>query len=165
MKALGALPGPGAIVVRAGPGGPVQIKVIKMNSGAFRLSPPATFWVIFCSIALIVFAVFYEILLPFAAGFVLAYLFHPVANRLCRLGLARGAAAFAIVAVVILAIAAVLALILPPIAEQLAELVQDLPGYFDRARTYLTHHYGHVLQQISPPDKPGGPGPVEQQIR
>jgi predicted PurR-regulated permease PerM len=135
------------------------------TAGTSYLSPQATFWVILCSVVLTVFAVFSAILLPFVAGFVLAYLFHPVANRLRVWGLSRSAASFAIVAVGILAIAVILALIVPPIFQQLGELIQDLPGYFQHARAYLTRHYGHVLQQISPSQEPGAAGPVEQQIR
>ena len=35
-----------------------------MNDSTFRLSPNATFWVLFFSLALIALLVFYEILLP-----------------------------------------------------------------------------------------------------
>ena len=48
-----------------------------MTDSTFRLSPNATFWVLFVALSLIALLVFSEILLPFAAGFVLAYLFQP----------------------------------------------------------------------------------------
>jgi predicted PurR-regulated permease PerM len=136
-----------------------------MNGDAMRLTPAEAFWVILCSIAVVLLLVFSEILTPFAAGFVLAYLFHPVVDGCHRLGIPRGAAAFAIIALAILAIAAILVLIAPPIANQVVQLVQDLPGYIERGRAYVKGHYGHLLQQMGPPGNPGAPSPVEQQIR
>jgi predicted PurR-regulated permease PerM len=135
-----------------------------MTDNTVRISPAATFWVVLSSLALIALLVFSDILLPFVAGFILAYLFHPIADWMGRVGVHRNAAAFAIIAVVLLAIAIILALIVPPIVDQLSQLIQDLPGYYDRARNYLTRHYGNVLQQLSQSQKPGTPAPMEQQI-
>ncbi len=135
-----------------------------MTDNTVRLSPAATFWVILSALTLIALLVFSDILLPFVAGFVLAYLFHPIANLLCRAGLPRGVAAFTIIAILLLAIAAFLALIVPPIADQVSQLIQDFPGYYEKARAYINHHYGHFLQQFTQPQKPGASGPVEQQL-
>ncbi len=135
-----------------------------MNDSTVRLSPAATFWVIFCALALMALLVFSQILLPFAAGFILAYLFHPIANRLRRAGVSRGAAAFAIIAMLILVVAIILALIVPPLFDQLSQLIQALPSWYDRARGYLLQHYGQYFPYVTQPQKTGGPGPVEQQI-
>jgi predicted PurR-regulated permease PerM len=135
-----------------------------MTDTPFRLSPAATFWIVFSALALVVLLVFAKILLPFAAGFVLAYLFHPIANWMCRAGVPRGAAAFAVLAILMLMVAAILALIVPPVFDQLRQLVEELPGWYERARSYLMEHYGHYLQHVQEPQKPGGPAPVEQQI-
>jgi predicted PurR-regulated permease PerM len=135
-----------------------------MTDSTVRLSPQALFWVILTALALIALLVFSDILLPFVAGFVLAYLFHPLANWMSRAGVPRGVAALAIIAFLLFAIGIVLALIVPPIADQLAQLVQELPSYYERARNYLTQHYGHFLQQLAPAQKPGTQAPVEQQI-
>ena len=107
-----------------------------MTDNTVRLSPAATFWVILSALTLIALLVFSDILLPFVAGFVLAYLFHPIANLLCRAGLPRGVAAFTIIAILLLAIAAFLALIVPPIADQVSELIQDFPA--------ITRRHGHT---------------------
>ena len=53
-----------------------------MPDSTIRLSPNATFWVLFFSLSLVGLLVFYEILLPFVAGFVLAYLFQPFVDRM-----------------------------------------------------------------------------------
>ncbi len=136
-----------------------------MNDSTIRLSPGAAFWVIFSALALMALMLFSGVLLPFAAGFVLAYLFHPIANRMCRAGIPRGAAAFAIVSALIVALAIVFALIVPPLVDQLGQLIQKLPRWYEGTRNYLTQHYGHFLQHIGEPQNPGAPGPVVQEIR
>lgn len=133
-----------------------------MNATPFRLSPAARFWVIFSALALAALVLFSPILLPFASGFVLAYLFHPIANRMCRAGLPRGLAAFLIVALLIVVLAAILALIAPPVFDQLGQLLKALPGWYERSRGYIVHHYGHYIEQIAGPQK--SEAPVEQQI-
>ena len=51
-----------------------------MNDSSFKLPAAATFWAIMAALVLIAFMLFSGILLPFAASFVLAYLFHPVVD-------------------------------------------------------------------------------------
>ena len=132
-----------------------------MNDSTIRLSPNATFWVLFFSLSLIGFLVFSEILLPFVAGFVLAYLFRPIVDRLCGIGVPRGAAAFVIIAAVALIIAIIGALVIPPVVDQLAQLIQRVPEYYQEARSYLLQHYSHYLQpfqkQLGAPRAPAGP--------
>jgi predicted PurR-regulated permease PerM len=140
-----------------------------MNDSTIRLSPNATFWVLFLSLALIGLLVFSEILLPFVAGFVLAYLFRPVVERLTGIGIPRGLAAFVIIAAVALIIAAIVALIVPPVVDQLVQLIQRVPEYYHEARSYLLQHYSHYLQPFQTragvPRGPAGPdGALPPQI-
>ena len=60
-----------------------------------------------------VVALLREVLLPFVAGMVLAYLLDPLANRMERLGMNRLLATLAIMFFVVVMIAVVLALTLP----------------------------------------------------
>ncbi|WP_127077458.1 AI-2E family transporter [Rhodomicrobium lacus] len=113
-----------------------------------RLSPHATFWVAVVALGTMGLMVFADVLMPFAAGFVLAYLFHPLVNRLNRIGVHRGAAAFAIIAVLILIFVAIFALLIPPLVDQLRQFAQDLPGYYQRARAYLWEHYPQYIKSI-----------------
>ncbi len=87
---------------------------------------------------------------------------------MCRVGIHRGAASFAVIAGIALVIAVLLALILPPVLQQLVELGEKLPGYIDRARDYLEHHYGAYLhtvrQHATQPQQPGAPADASQQI-
>ncbi len=141
-----------------------------MNDSTIRLSPNATFWVLFFALSLIAFLVFSEILLPFVAGFVLAYLFRPIVDRMCRIGIHRGAAAFAIIAVLTLIIALVIALIVPPVLDQLGQLIQQMPRYYQEARSYVLEHYAHYLQplqkHVATPQAPSpqAPGALPPQI-
>jgi predicted PurR-regulated permease PerM len=133
-----------------------------MNGNTFGLSPAATFWAIFLAVMLAVFILFHGILLPFVAGFVLAYLFHPIVHGLGRVGVPRGAAAFLMVAASMAAFAAFLALILPPLASELAQLISELPERYQHVRVYIIEHYGHFLQQVTDQQqKAGSPAPAD----
>ena len=116
-----------------------------MPDSTIRLSPNATFWVLFFALSLVGLLVFYEILLPFVAGFVLAYLFQPFVDYMGRWGINRGVAAFIIIAVLALIIALIAALIVPPVIDQLAQLIQALPRYYQEARAYVFKNYGSYL--------------------
>ncbi len=135
-----------------------------MSNDTFRLSPGATFWVVLFALVFVALLLFSAILLPFVAGFVLAYLFNPIASRMRRAGVPRGAAAFFNVTPLIVGIGAILALIVPPLFDQLSRLIQDLPGWYERGRHYLAQNYGHYLQHMGGPEQAGTPAPVEQQI-
>lgn len=139
-----------------------------MNDTSVRLSPHATFWLIFSIVALMALLLFAEILLPFAAGMVIAYLFHPVVNQMCRFGVHRGAAAFAVIAVGALTLTILLILIVPPLFDQLSELIRKLPGYLQVFRDYVQKHYGAYLQpvqRLAQPQQPGNPpADVTQQV-
>ncbi len=133
-----------------------------MNGSIFRLPAAFVFWAVLSALALIAIMLFSGILLPFVAGFVLAYLFHPIVRGLGRAGIPRGAAAFVIVSALIVAAAAFFALIAPPIFDQLTQLIENLPIWYERAQSYLVEHYGHYLQPLTEPQKPGEPTAVEQ---
>ncbi|KAI93978.1 membrane protein, partial [Rhodomicrobium udaipurense JA643] len=113
-----------------------------------RLSPHATFWVVIVALGTMGLMVFADVLMPFAAGFVLAYLFHPLVERLQRIGVHRGAAAFAIIALLLLIFVAIFALLIPPLVDQLRQFAQDLPGYYQRARAYLWENYPQYLRSL-----------------
>src|SRR5262245_16875287 len=78
-----------------------------------------------------------EILLPFIAGMALAYLLDPVTNRLQRVGVSRGVAAFLIIGVVVLVFILLMLLILPILAEQLLALISNIPNYVTRLQALL----------------------------
>ena len=93
---------------------------------------------IFWSCALLVFIALLwllnDVLLPFVAGMVLAYLLDPLVKRLQRLGLSRPIASVVIVAIMIILLALALILILPVLGEQSPISSRKIPQYFDRVR-------------------------------
>jgi predicted PurR-regulated permease PerM len=117
-----------------------------MNDKSIRISPHAAFWLVFLVICVLVLVVFSQILLPFAAGFVAAYLFHPLVDRAQRGGLPRTVAAFVIVGAATLTFAAIIAFIVPILLNQLGQLIQALPPYIEKSRAYFQSHYAHYLE-------------------
>ena len=109
-----------------------------MNGSIFGLSPAATFWVVVSALALLALVLFSGILLPFAAGFVLAYLFHPIVSGMGRARIPRGAAAFVIVALSMIVLAAFIALIVPPIFHPAGRAYRE-SAHMVRARSKLSH--------------------------
>lgn len=74
------------------------------------------------------------VLMPFAIAAMLAYLSDPLADRLERLGLGRTLAVSIVFVVLILVICAVLLLLVPLIARQVENLVQNFPTYVEWGR-------------------------------
>lgn len=86
------------------------------------------FWVgAFVAIVLILWAL-QSILLPFIAGFVLAYFLDPVADRLEKFGLPRIVATALILVAAIMGVVLIAVLVLPVVADQAVKLVADLPA-------------------------------------
>lgn len=73
---------------------------------------------------------------PFLAGMAVAYLLDPVADRLEAVGCPRTAAAGVIVVAFLLVIVAVLVVLGPLLAGQIAGLISRLPQYFDQLRDF-----------------------------
>jgi predicted PurR-regulated permease PerM len=74
------------------------------------------------------------VLMPFAVAAMLAYLSDPLADRLERLGLGRTLAVSIVFVVLILVIAAALLLLVPLIARQIENLVENFPRYVEWGR-------------------------------
>ena len=79
-----------------------------------------------------------EVLLPFVAGMVLAYLLDPLANRLERLGMNRLLATLAIVLVVVLTIIIVISVSVPIIVREVALFIDKFPHYVRRLHDLAT---------------------------
>ncbi|MFK2873746.1 AI-2E family transporter [Dyella lipolytica] len=74
------------------------------------------------------------VLMPFAVAAMLAYLGDPLANRLERLGIGRTLAVSIVFVVLMLVIVATLVLLVPLIARQIENLVQNFPRYVEWGR-------------------------------
>ncbi len=85
------------------------------------------FWLLALLAFVLVLWLLQAILLPFIAGFVLAYFLDPVADRLERLGLPRIAATLVILSIAISAVVLAVLIVAPVVADQAVKLAQDLP--------------------------------------
>lgn len=85
------------------------------------------FWIAALVAVIFVLWMLQTILLPFIAGFVLAYFLDPVADRLERLGLPRIAATTIILIVAVLLVVLAAILVVPVVVDQSAKLVAEAP--------------------------------------
>jgi predicted PurR-regulated permease PerM len=93
-------------------------------------------WQLFAITAVIVYLIWLlsPVLMPFAVAAMLAYLGDPLAVRVARLGLNRLWAATIVFVVIMVVVVGVLLLLIPLIARQVENLVNNLPRYGDWAQ-------------------------------
>jgi predicted PurR-regulated permease PerM len=96
---------------------------------------PIMFWIAMLAALLAVVVLLREVLLPFIAGMVLAYLLDPLATRIERLGVNRLVATLVIVASVIAAVALLLVLTVPVVTRELSYFIESFPLYVRRLHT------------------------------
>ena len=93
-----------------------------------------------------------DVLMPFIAGFILAYLLDPLADRLERLGLGRLAASLVILALAVAVLVVTLLILAPVAVKQIAGLAAALPGTVQRLQAILAEHAGPLLQKVGGAD-------------
>ena len=106
------------------------------------------FWLLALALVVLSLVVLRDVLLPFVAGIVLAYLLDPMADRLQRLGLSRLVASVAILILFVLLFAFVLVLLAPIVANQLAAFAGKLPGYAERLLVLLSEQGAPLLEKL-----------------
>jgi predicted PurR-regulated permease PerM len=92
------------------------------------------------------------ILLPFVAGCAIAYFLAPAVDRLERLHVPRGLAAAMVLLVFFVALATVLALLLPVVELEAAELARRAPTVVELGRQQLQALLELAQQRLSPED-------------
>jgi predicted PurR-regulated permease PerM len=106
--------------------------------------------------ALIVFFVLFyllsPILLPFVAGFVIAYFLDPAVHGLERWRVRRSFGAAAVLLLFVLAVLLVLSLLVPLVELQAAELVRRVPALVGAARERMDQLMHLAEQQLAPED-------------
>src|SRR3954452_17263901 len=90
------------------------------------------FWLATFVVIILLLWLLSDILLPFVAGMVIAYLLDPMTNRLERLGVNRRFAALLIVGAFVLIVVALLLVLVPLLANQLYAFIGNFPGYVAR---------------------------------
>jgi predicted PurR-regulated permease PerM len=115
---------------------------------------PIVFWITLLLVLVSAVALLREVLLPFVAGMVLAYLLNPIAQRMERWGMIRLIATLVIIALALAIISALIILIVPVIVRELSYFIESFPLYVrqlralasDPARPWL----GKLVGQGSP---------------
>jgi predicted PurR-regulated permease PerM len=89
-----------------------------------------------------------DILLPFVAGFALAYLLDPLADRLQKIGVGRLGASLVILVLFVLFFILALVVLVPFAAQQLGALVERLPHYVARLQQLAVEQAGPLLDRL-----------------
>ena len=106
------------------------------------------FWLGALAVLIAFLWLFSGILLPFVAGMALAYLLDPLADRLERAGLSRGAATGAIVLGFIVVLAVFFVLVVPILANQIGGLIERMPDYVARVQGVMTQAMQGRIGQV-----------------
>jgi predicted PurR-regulated permease PerM len=88
------------------------------------------------------------ILIPVAIAIILAYLLDPVVTKMCKQGLSRTKAVFALFTIAFLSIAVLVAWLAPVVSLQAANVGRELPQYTQKARDTivdLIFKYDHTF--------------------
>ncbi len=111
-------------------------------------------WVWLTGLALFFLALWLlsAILLPFVAGIAIAYFLNPLVNRVERLGVPRGLAAFMVLLLFLMLLVLVLMLVVPILESQVLDLVANLPSLLDTLRREAEHLMEVAQQRLSPED-------------
>ncbi len=96
-----------------------------------------------------------DVLFPFVAGVILAYLLNPLVTRLERLRVGRLMASLIVASAIVLVFAIAAVLFVPYVANQITDLIQALPGFVNRLQTFLTQDGAAFIERV------GGPGAIE----
>jgi predicted PurR-regulated permease PerM len=97
-----------------------------------------TFWIAMLAAVVAVVVLLREVLLPFVAGMVLAYLLDPLATRMERMGMNRLLATLTILVVVVVTVVALVILTVPIIVRELAYFIEEFPVYIRQLRALAT---------------------------
>lgn len=112
------------------------------------------FWLVAAALLGLFFYAFSSVMLPFVAGFTLAYLLDPLADRLERWGLNRLVASLLILVFALLVTFVLGLAVLPRLFSQLADFAAKLPTYFNAAReivqTRVEPFFARFDNQVQP---------------
>ena len=99
---------------------------------------PLAFWIAMLAAVIAAVVLLREVLLPFVAGMVLAYLLNPLASRLERLGMNRLVATLTILGLFIASVVALFVLTAPFIISELLYFIDSFPRYVGQLKGFAT---------------------------
>ncbi|MFL4998314.1 MAG: AI-2E family transporter [Microvirga sp.] len=106
------------------------------------------FWIAALVVAVLLLFVLRGILLPFVAGFALAYLLDPLADRLQKVGIGRLGASLLILVLFVLVFIIALMILVPFAAQQVGAFVERLPGYVVRLQELGAEQLGPLIRKL-----------------
>jgi predicted PurR-regulated permease PerM len=118
----------------------------KVGGAAFRRQ--MSFWVGALVAFVLVLWLLSEILLPFVAGTVIAYLLNPLVDRLERWGVNRLVAALSIITLVVLIFVALILLVAPVLGGQLSSFIDNIPGYVTKLQSLISDQSRPWVQKL-----------------
>lgn len=93
---------------------------------------------------------FKDVLFPFILGMTIAYLLNPIVEKLAAIRKApRRMAVFSILFLFILAICALLAVTIPLLINETAQLIERIPDYINQAQAFVEPYLSHYRDYIS----------------
>ena len=102
------------------------------------ITRPIVFWIAMLAAVVAVVILLREVLLPFVAGMVLAYLLNPLANRIERLGVNRLWATLTILLLIVVTITLLIVLAVPVLIRELSYFIESFPLYVRRLHELAT---------------------------
>lgn len=106
------------------------------------------FWIAALVATVALMFVLRSVLLPFVAGFALAYLLDPLADRLQKIGVGRLGASLVILVLFVLIFIVTLVVLIPFAAQQLGAFVEKLPSYVDRLQQLAIEQGGPLIEKL-----------------
>jgi predicted PurR-regulated permease PerM len=109
---------------------------------------PITFWIAMCAAVIAAVVLLREILLPFVAGLVLAYLFNPLADRFERLGMNRLVVTLVIIGAFIGGFFGLFVMTAPIIVKEMTFFLDNMPTYFGQLKTLTSDPSRPLLHSL-----------------
>jgi predicted PurR-regulated permease PerM len=109
-------------------------------------------WLVAVLVTAALLYVLSNVLLPFVAGIILAYLLDPAADRLERMGLGRTSATVIILSLFVLMFVLAIILLVPLVANQVTAFIAKIPEYVAKAQTIVTEHGAPLFARFGGPD-------------
>ena len=112
----------------------------------------AVFWTVGFVLFLLALWQIGSVLLPFVAGFAIAFFLDPWVNRLERIGVPRGGGALILLTLFLLVLGLVVLLIVPILQNQVLELVANLPALLEQVRGMIDALMRQAQERLPPED-------------
>jgi predicted PurR-regulated permease PerM len=106
------------------------------------------FWIAALVVAVLLLFVLRGILLPFVAGFALAYLLDPLADRLQKIGIGRLGASLLILVLFVLVFIITLMILVPFAVQQVGAFVERVPSYVARLQELANEQLRPLLLRL-----------------